>query len=284
MSQADLRRVLIEAPAVDTDRRYGLYSVTSPQGLAPHENFGVEYEPELCLLPGSFDAAICEDGQVEKTANVDFDARAYGDPFVIYAAADCKPVGRSLAAIQERVTRTLTLGEEAAVERQLWPLLAVDAVDVTGGVGAVPVLEGLKRLEKALASYGIRGTIFAPRELSVDMSNDSVLWERTTGELETPVGTRLAFIDYDQTYGPTDGSGEEPVPAPAGTSWMYATGPVTVRRGDVLDYPASASMVRSTETGAYTNDTFVMVERVIVPTVDCIRYAVLVDNDIEGVS
>lgn len=282
MTQADLRRVLIPAPAVDTDRHYGLYSVAIPQGLAPHEALGVEYEPELCLLPGTFDAAICEVTN-EKTSNIDFDARSYGDPFVIYAAADCKPVGRTIEGIQRRVIRTLEIGEEAAVERGLWPLLAVEAVDVTGGVAAVTVVEGLKRLEKAIASYGVRGIILAPRELSVDISSASTLWERTTGRLETPVGTLLAFIDYDQTYGPTVDSGEEPIPAPAGTSWMYAVGLLTIRRGEVLDYPPSASMVRN-EAGNYTNDTFVLAERVIVPTIDCLRFAVLVENDVEGVS
>jgi hypothetical protein len=283
VTQDDLRRVLVDAPTERPERKFGLYSVATRPVLGAHEGFGVEYEPDMCLIPEAISMALCNVDAQPKSAGIGFEDRIYGDAYVVMAAADCKPVGRSLPEIQARVRRILENGEEPAVERELWPVLAVDAVDVTGGAGPLSFAAALMQLERAFARYGFGANIVAPRELSVVATAGNHTEERD-GRLETAVGSRWAFVDYDEvTVGPADGSGEEPVPAPAGSSWMYATGPIVIRRGDIIDRDPLTGMVRG-DAGGYTNDTFIMAERIIVPTVDCPAFAVLVENDSEDVT
>lgn len=272
MSVPAMPAVVVEPPET-LPRRYGLYSVANMLNLDVHEAFGVEYDPDSCALPESVATGPCGE-PVDKALSAEGD-RVFGESFLVYSALECRPVGRTLEEIRERARRTLSLGEEAAVERELWAVLADRATDVTPTPGtAVSLREGLRELEHAFAPYGFSGIVYAPRASSIDASYfGRGFWaEREQRVLETPVGNRWAFADHPEPIpGPGTDAGE-------GQWWIYMTGPIDVRRGDV-ETPGTLgeTLTRTPVAGSDSNNTVSLAERVVVPSVSCPVFAVLVE-------
>lgn len=252
-------RVAVPPPGV-RPRGYGLYSVAQVTDLAEHGGLGVEYQPDECILPTAVSVGACDEVP-EKLAAAGTDTIT-GDPLSVYAALSCVPMGSSVEELRRRATVALTSGEEPAVEEYLWTVLAAEATDLSGG-SAVSLSEGLAVLENALGAYGFGGNILSTRGLSA-MDRQVYGWE--TGTVHTRVGTQWAYMHHPD---PTPG----PAVTPAGAEWMYAAGPIVIHRGEIFT-PGDAR-----DTFGWENNTpFSLAERVIVPTVGCPAFAVLIES------
>lgn len=270
---ADVREYVDPPPT--PPRRYGLYSIASTPELEGRQAWGVEYDPDSCTIPNAVDTGPCQ-GVITKTASVEED-RIFGDPFAVFAALECRPVGRSLEEIRRRARRVLELGEEPAVEEALYPLLAAQATDVGTGSGLF-LSPAIATLEQAFQEYGYSANIIMPRNLGAWMSNETLLWERDERILETSLGSRIAFVNAPI---PTPGPGGD---AGANEAWIYATGPIVIRRGEVeTPGDVASTLTRIAVSGSDANNTFSLAERVIVPTIDCPVFAVLVADPQGGV-
>lgn len=255
--------VVVDAPA-PPPRRYGLFSVASMLGLEVHEHFGVQYDPVYCTEFVTLDAGPCDRPPKEVTPEGE---RITADPFSVQGALDCKPIGRDMSELNQRLETAFIAGEESAVEEHVYADLAsmAQALNTT----AVTIPEGFGMLERWLERYGGSGTIVAPRELSAKSDEyGSPLVERTDGTLETRLGNRVAFIATATKVGP-DGT-----PAGDGEAWVYASGVITVRREAQPSLPGGPRGQLDLD----TNDPFVMAERTYVVTVDCPVAGVLVES------
>lgn len=193
-----------------------------------------------------------------------------GMPFGILDGVVCYlHSGRTMAELEAIARQRFALHEQFQVERQFFQR-------ELGGLGApaVTVLpppagtaweftQGVGALEAEIAeASGALGMIHAPRAVGaparrLDQARDAEDGPR----LLSPLDNTWAF---GSGYTNTSPAG---VAAPAGQAWLYATGPVVIRRSEL--YEASAL-------SHGTNENVVLVERDYVITADCPLAAVLV--------
>jgi hypothetical protein len=179
-------------------------------------------------------------------------------PFGVVAAEDCHPIGRDANDARAQLRARLLAGEQAAVERAIWtgevgngPALALAAETLVGGEPR-ELLDAIGLLEKWIAeTTGQVGVLHAPRWLAprLAIANQA----NTSGaRATTPLGTVWSLgAGYP-------GTGPDGTPVDDDALWLYATGPVTVRRSPVIE-PADWS------SGAFntrTNKPFLLAERI----------------------
>jgi len=188
-------------------------------------------------------------------------------PFVIYNAVQCAPVGMADAAARagarlgwnehRLVERGFFLGEEgnhgalaSEASTALTPLEASDpGLDIYQALG---VLEGAGQ-----NAANTRLIIHAPRALAAWASHERLVYRDSDGSLVTPLGNAWAFGAGYGFQGP-DGI------ANAAQAWMYATGEVVVRRGEIV----------TNETfSAPLNQSVAIAERAVLVTVECVQVA-----------
>jgi len=189
-----------------------------------------------------------------------------GEVFTAYATADCFAPGFAETAGPLAMSR-LTNGMELTVERHLWSLFGKLAGEKA--VQDVPsnatVLDGLRRLDvMARKCLGGLGTIHLPAAASYCLTCADVIervpFDPPGGDLRnskyiSPLGTPMAFgTNYDEAAGPVG------MAVPAGQMPVYATGPVVVRLGPV---------VQSEQLDHWTNQYVAVAERVVGLTWDC---------------
>jgi hypothetical protein len=68
-------------------------------------------------------------------------------------------------------------------------------------------------------------------------------------------------------------TGPDGAPAPPGTAWLYGTGPVSIRRGEVFINPDSIGQALNRT----TNEIEILAEREYVVGFDCLLAAVLIN-------
>lgn len=176
-------------------------------------------------------------------------------PFDIQASVKVSTMGTSPEAIQVGAQRALDIVTQKAVEVEFWNgevaqsltssndnrYLASSATeDVTPTPGtAVKVRYGLALLEQAIAdsSVGHQGVIHTSRDAAV------ALRLKADGKtLRTNVGTPVvAGVGYSK-------KGPDGTEAAAGTAWMYATGPVSVRLGPTFVTPGKLNQAVDSRT------------------------------------
>lgn len=221
---------------------YGLYSVASV--LDPddsHVQSGVMWEPSVCGIAGAF-PVNCPQTAGFPLPVTDGIPLVQAFPFGVSAGQSCKLVGVPVERLQALARARLRFTEQRAVESGY----ATGSV-FTGGVvsphlqdaanatilAAAPVKPAiaLGLLEEALGDMtGAVGVIHAPR-VAFNTLKFSVADER--GTMRTELGTKVAFGTGYRGAGP-DGTGRA---ADLSKVWLYATGPVQVVRGPVLDLP-----------------------------------------------
>lgn len=283
-------------PPVFTPQPFGLVSVVQPvdDGTSHWQN-GITWQSR-CMSPmgsSTYDECIAVTGiggappePSVKTENVELIDRG-ATPFTVYAKFDCSPVGINNA--QKIATDALNRSESWQVERAFWtglvdgkniafPHLAANAeVDDAQGVmlqsaativvtgAAVDIATGLGLLEAQLANcYNGVGVIHVPVKALPTLDAWGLV-KATNGVLKTLNGNLVAAgAGYT-------GSSPAGVAAASGESWIYATGAVVMRRGDVKIAPLRESIDRR-------NNTVEMIaERTYVMSWDCCHAAILVD-------
>jgi hypothetical protein len=279
------------APSTVIPLGYGLFAAATMQELGGRESGGIQTTADPCVAGRpTQDGCPTDSGTDTKTATStgldDFAA----EPFTVYSRIDCGPVGFWDQA-DERARRALLGGEARAVERAFWtgdllgpnvlnPHLAADTAIVAGGLtvqqaatvvvsggpaNGVPFPEAIGLVEGALAScLGGYGTIHVPRWTAATFGAEELVF-RDGQNLRTMLGTPVAA---GAGYVGTGPDGSTP---PAGSAWIYGTGPVTVRRGGVRVFSREESFDR------FENRVAMIAERTYVVSWECCLFALLVD-------
>lgn len=264
---------IVDPPTIGGPAPYGLMSVAQMiNGGAnqPRWHSGVQFQPNACQramstimqcpFPDEFDytKAVTSQGLPSRGA----------ETFAVYADIECSSVGSWEYAV-ERALAALAQGEARAVERAFWtgeidtpagrfihPYLASDInlTDPTGEivlqtaadvlVTGVDIVEGMGILEGALGHcYPGAGVIHAERAVIEHMAAHHML-VRNGQQLFTHAGIPLAFgAGYTGTY-------PNSTAAPAGTTWIFGTGTVMIRRDPEITITSdrTAALDRSTNT------------------------------------
>jgi hypothetical protein len=160
-------------------------------------------------------------------------------PFAAYLPVTCTARGVTPGDFERRAQLAFQALEHFAVEQEfsqglanpLNPFLADGNATILGG-GAVTSAVGLSYLEDAIGATGQAGLIHATPSVAAAWGGEEAMTDRgilrTTGN-GTPVASGGGYIGATP-----EGSGA----ASAGQSWVYATGPVQVRRSEMyLDPP-----------------------------------------------
>lgn len=229
--------------------KYGLLSVADvPTDTDPHWVNGVEYWPPVVPQVGATEIECLDDpGDFTPREIPEGFPSGEADAFQVHAAARCSTVGISADELRARALASLGAGESAFVERRLWATTtpAIMSADTATVVGTAASLDrAIGELEHWLyTEYASVGVIHLPRRLGA-VADRLNLITADGNVLRTKLGTPLVFGDYPGT-GP---AGQVPA---ANTSWIAATGDVTVWRTppDVLTDNGSAWIDARTNTG-----------------------------------
>jgi hypothetical protein len=211
---------------------------------------------------------------------------ALDDPVTVLPIAarigfTCGTPGLDLAEFRRRAMAAFVASESAVVEKELLeanevaanPALSKGTITRPNGNTAVSIRNGLAYLENVIAGTGRRGMIHATPGLVAASPDLSI--SKDGSNLQTKVGTIVV---------PGDGYvGTAAVPAGGGDAvtgvqeWVYATGLIEYRRGDVITVPALNEILTGVKRD--TNDFTVWVEREYLVTMDvCVHAAVKVDR------
>lgn len=269
-------RQLILDPVTADPSPYGLLSVAQfPAAGDTHWQAGVTWQSvcvtglggtffDPCVSPFTSGGSSTDPGQFTPTTQLQLRGAT---AFLVYAEFDCSPVGNAEAerignaALQqatgwqaERAFWTGTAGGQGIVYPHLahngaavfdsstsMPVLMQSAV-VTGGSATTDIVEGLGYLEKQIANCnGGVGVIHVPVEALPTLDAWGLV--KVNGQvLRTLNGNKVAVgAGYP-------GSAPSGAPAAAGTSWIYATGPVFGYAGTVRVTPTREALDRTENT------------------------------------
>lgn len=193
-----------------------------------------------------------------------------GDPFAVYKLVECGAVGTVDIGAQAR--RALELGESVAVERMLATRELGGAASEVGQNQPRPPEDAIALLEQAwVANYGTQPVIHMTRDVAVIACAHRALYREGTGLytcLGSPVvaGAGYELSDGMRLNNTTDNSTDY---AGGPEGWVYATGPVVLRRS-----PVQVNNVIQTD----TNTVSALAERVYVATVECGPFAAKVER------
>lgn len=195
------------------------------------------------------------------------------DPFAVYHMTTCRTIG-SWDRASEQARRALESGAGRAVEQVMEGKFAAAAANVTPVVGTgLDIVDGLAVLEQeAVNRGGIKPTIHMPRGLATRLgSRGSIV--RVGSTLETILGSPVAA---GGGYVGNQGAGG--AATPAGNVWLFATGPVVLVQGSIVEsgpQPIKADVGSGGVTGM-TNDFRALAERPYAGAWLCFAIGVLV--------
>lgn len=274
--------VKVEAPFAPLPE-YGLLSVTQP--ITPKdshwEGTGVYWEDVLCTDVTSISGFVCPPTGDAK--DVDRGKRiCCAEPYTTLSSYECPPVGVPAGEAFDIARKRLLSLEHREVERVFWTGIAGDGtainpslqagnstcddgpVDLTPDAGALDPVAAIAVLESALAACGTgMGVIHGNYGIASYLANHMLLTERNGGWY-TPTGQRLALgAGYP-------GTGPANVVADAGETWLFATGPVGVWRGEIFLTPDRLDQAVDRS----LNDVTVFAERTYAAGWNCCLFAV----------
>lgn len=267
-------------------RRYGLLEVAQP--VTPQDNIwmvgGVNWEDFLCTNGVEVFLDNCPPATGYTKPAQRSSQFCTADPFNVVGSYDCSTGGRPVGEAFEIARQRLLKWEGHDVEEAFWtgvaangdinPSLAfgntecdIDVVDLTPGGGAVDPVSAISLLESALAdTIPFAGVIHASHELPAYLASFHLL-EREGNRLYTPLGTSYVFGSGYPGTGPANA-------APgAGTTWVFATGPIGVWRSDVYMVPDEVPQA----VDRMINDITVRAERTYAVAYSCSVLAINVD-------
>lgn len=263
-------RLLVEAPAV-VPYQYGLASIAQPAPMdGDHWQNGVEYEPISSYMT-AIGVGACGAGATRVIPAGQATTR--GLPFSMYAGVDCSPVGYDEDYVNSRAQAILKLGWQQAAETALWTGGGVTSLAPVLNSASTPVQATALSIVQAIAAleayirknYLGVGVIHAVPAVAAYAQRNHLIVERV-GKLQTILGTDLCF------GGGYDGTGPGNVTPAANSTYLYATGLITIRRGEPrVNGGLPAGFIRE------TNHQKVYAEQPAVLTVDGPIVAVSVD-------
>jgi hypothetical protein len=242
---------------------------------------GVEVYPYPTDFPGVFDACATGSNVRDKSAGTLPSLPQFG-ALTVYLAETCTPRGiADQAAFKARAVAAFSAVEGAAVEQEflsgrnipLNPHLADGNGTFPWGNTATTVANGFAVLENAIAASGRAGLIHAsPATVTAAAVDHVVDVDPKSGVLRTMNGTVvIAGSGYAQGHPPL---GVHPN-ATATQEWIYASGPVDIRRSEIFMIPENVSeaMDRAQNLVTYRAERYYVVDWDTV-----VQSAVLVDR------
>jgi hypothetical protein len=209
-------------------------------------DLGFTIHPENCVDLSGF-ATPCE-SYVDGVAPVNADPPEVIDgydvlPFTIESSFRCNAAGFQTVDYAGRARRQLEAGTSKFMEFELWtgtlqpdnPHLASASATVLGSGAAFPTTQAFTLLGQALSNcaHGGRGMLHAPTFI-VDK------WLMDSGTAMKESGNRLVTVNRgDVIVSGTGypGTGPGGIAPGVNEAWVYATGPVQYRLGDITVNP-----------------------------------------------
>lgn len=265
--------LVVPAPGI-LPWRFGLLSVaTIIDETDDHARNGIFYKSPACTADVQNWEDDCDSGAVADKGPTFTGDNAYvsGCMFHLYAALDCKVT--TLEAMRDEVKLVFELGEQRAIELEVWNRVLVDPTvtvlnDTSDVADAFTLVGGVSALESAMAEcYGGRALIHADRGLAAYAARDRQVHTEGTGKY-TELGSGFAF------YGGSPNTSPLGVVAPDGYAWMYATSQLTLRRFPIDILPEDSN--QRLRYDPLTNEPYILCERTYVPSVECCSFACLV--------
>lgn len=254
--------------------RYGLLSAVDVlDGSGRWELGGVVYATVGCEESGGEWDTLCPTDPPPppppptKNLTVGVD-NVEGKPFILYDSVACHPhSGRTEQEIADLARLRHDVGEQRKLERRFWAWLRANATVVNPEpVTAVSMCDGLGELEQRVAAEnGGIGVFHAARPLITGARRHDFARHREgfPDRLVSAGDNVWVFgAGYDR-FGP----GEDGTEAPAGQAWIYATGPLVLRRSE---------MFTNSVFDQRRNERRTVAERSYVLTAECPVLAVLV--------
>lgn len=245
------RGFFVKTPTCDGPPKYSLLSSVSPLSTTDLHwaASGIEWEDFLCgeELEAFIDECLPVTGFTKPAErNTQFCA---ADPFVAVGSYECPPVGRPAGEAFEIARKRLLVWESHQVEETLWtgaisngtgtinPSFAFgnDECDIfpvdINPAGALDPVAALFAIEEALGDVvACGGTIHVPFGLLTYLARFNLL-VLENGVYYTPTGN---MVIGGHGY---PGSGPANIPAVAGETWIFATGPIILVRSNVNMVP-----------------------------------------------
>lgn len=275
-------------PPAFTPLQYRLAdTVDGPHPFAGHQKLGVMYTPDDCSIPLETTTECVTGIGATKVATGSMPTRAT-EPFAVYTWIDCGLVGVGERELRDRTLRAHQNNVQYVVERVFWTggsfdtsqHLAEDVAitETVGGsivnlqtaasvivTGAVDVVEGISRLEQAMADcYGGTPLIHVPRGVTAHLAANHLL--RETGKLIKTAGNGSIVVPAPG-YPGTSPAGVAPA---AGTTWLYATGSVKLWQSQ----PEFIARDAREFLGRTINNTVLIVEQWFMLGWDCCHFAI----------
>jgi hypothetical protein len=242
-------------------------SITEDLRWMDTEGISLSYN---CLPTGSLAVWPCPD---EEQPTKTFNGPLWQDGFRFqtYAGVICESIGFDMQDAYENATRVFLAKESVAVEQALMAQRFIASAgnwaaptDITPASGAVKPAVGLALLEQhAGVTYAGTPTLHATRAIGA-LLFDSAGVKLDGNVLRSPQGSKVAS---GAGYGIANQS-PAGVAAPAGESWLYATGEVQIARGSLI--------TPEPQLNRDNNAVTVLVERPYIAVVDCFAAAVRV--------
>lgn len=205
-----------------------------PENPDPHPLVGVEMWPYPPDLPDT--VAPCAEGTFAVKGDGDgWNLPIFG-PFTAYLPISCSSISAARPGFAERAITAFKAREQFAVAYELAhghaqpdnPFLADGNVHILNGGTAVTPDVGLALLEDAIGATGQAGLIHATNAVASAWNGSSGGYgvEDYGGTLyttanRTPVAVSGGYIGATPRFGTAAGAGQ---------AWVYATGPVQIRR------------------------------------------------------
>lgn len=203
----------------------------------PHWGLGVELNGYPTGPPLTWDP--CSTGTFREKEEGDETPLAAFPPFVVYLPITCTASAIDPATFADRVRLAFAAKESYGVELEMSqapsnltrPHFGDAELDILGG-GAVTPAVGLAWLEQAIGATGSAGVIHAPPAVTTAWAGAYGI-EQSGGRLVT-VGNRTPVVSGGGYIGADPASGTSPG---TGQSWAFATGPIQIRRTDIILNP-----------------------------------------------
>lgn len=269
------------APPPVIPSRHGLETAALPPADrdGPRWELGWEFMPHPAGQQHADLFDICVPDKEAQADDADLPDLVQGEPFLIQKGLACEGVGAVTETLQERARQTLILTQGSLLEWVFWtnpkgydtPYLAdtTTAVQVGGGAPLNPVT-ALGELVTAAGRVGLGGQVFLHVTPRVALRWDEAgLLREVQQRLVTNVGGHVVVVGNGYP-----GTGPGGVKPGTGQDWIFATGPVVVRWGEIHVHPNPAGFDRA------KNRNLVIAQRTATVKFDpAVHFAALVDFD-----